>query len=185
MSGAFSAHPLLVLGMGLMAPLLACEHRFRRLRTQGWRLPALGLALSGATALLGRVDALAGPAPAGLELAPWLVARLLGLYLTLLVVVRLSSRASANLTGWLTLVPVPLFWGLIDISGGRVPGAWGCAATGAVAFLLLAAWTGAQEKHRQNAAPPGLDGLPFRLLALALILVLQLGLEALLAGRLP
>ena len=185
MSGAFSAHPLLVLGLGLMAPLLACEHRFLRLRTQGWRLPALGLVLSGATALLGRVDALTGAAPAGLDLGFWLAARLLGLYLVLVVVTRLGRRATAGLTDWLTLVPVPLFWGLVDVTGGRTPGAWVSATTGAAAFLLLAAWTGAQEKYRQNAAPPGLDGLPFRLLALALILLPQLGLEALLAGRLP
>jgi hypothetical protein len=183
MTGALAAHPLLVLCLGL-APLLACELRFVRLRRDGWLLPALGLLLSGMVALLERVPALAH-APAGLARGPWLAAWLLGLYLPLALLSRLARRDGRHLAGLLLLLPLPVFWPLLDLWGGRVPAPWTPAATGLAAFLLLAAWTGLQEKARQNRAPAGLEGLPFRLLSLTLILLLAMGLEALWAGRLP
>jgi hypothetical protein len=185
MSGAFEGHPLLVLALGLLAaPLLDGELRFMRLRREAWQLPLAGALVAVMALLLRLSPALAAPRPSGLAAWPWLAAWLIGLLLPLALLQRLWT-GGGGLADWLAVAPLPVFWAFLDPFAGRLPADWIPPATGLAGALLLALLTGAQEKFRRNSAPDGLDGLPFRLLSLALILLLVLGLEALLAGRLP
>ncbi|MDP2359440.1 MAG: hypothetical protein Q8O14_01620 [bacterium] len=186
MNAVFDVHPLLVVAMGLAGlPLLGGELRFLGLRREGWILPALGALTALAVLVPSRLPGLGGPLPDGIAAWPWLATWLLVPLLPLLVLFRLAPPRHEGLGRHLVAAPLPLFWAMIDPFAGRVPQVWLPLATGLGAFVLLALLTGAEEKLRQNDAPPGLDGLPRRLLLLSFLLLLQLGLESWAGGGAP
>jgi len=187
---AFDAHPLLLLVLGLGAlPLLAEDTRYPTLRWQGWLLPLMGLLGSAALALMLALPGMDAP-PSALGMAwVWHCAWLMGPLLLLLLYRRWTPAPRAGLDAWLAAVPLPLFWVRRELWPLAPPQGLPSTAMplliGLAAWLLLALLIGAGEKCRLNRQPASLEGLPFRLLLLSLLLLLARGAEALLDGRLP
>lgn len=182
--GAFVGHPLLLLVLGLAAlPLLGRRLQFQTVSRGGWALPlaalAVGLASRG-------IDLLPAPWTSG---AAGLPIRLLAGLVALALLGRLAQGKDRE--GFELACTVPTLLYLPFLASG-----WNGASALPIPLLgtLLAALAlhllhlllaGAQEKFRRTRAPGSMEGLPFRLAMVGVLLLLLAAFESLWKGNLP
>jgi hypothetical protein len=180
-------HPLLILAVGIFAaPLLLRQLQFSQWQRSWWVLPLLGF-LPGLAIFL--VEQFFPLEPGqGLNVLLDLELRLLAAFLSLVLLNwfldgrdRELIELSLTLPGVLflplylkTLLPPDLAF--VELIAGSLGGL--------LLLILVFLLTGLQERFRRNPAPGALEGLPFRLAILSLLLFIVVGIETLLGGRL-
>ncbi|MCB1046958.1 MAG: hypothetical protein KDC10_07115 [Calditrichaeota bacterium] len=176
--------PLVVLFGLLAAPLLVRQHHFSAFQRSWAILPACALAMLPAVFFPLEHT---GDLLLALRLSCALLATLPGLLLLKLLLGgadREQLELFVALPGllWLPLLARPLLAPVIDLPAGPLGRA---SALGLMLLLVLAlvfVLTGAQERFRLNRAPGSIEGLPFRLGSLLLLLVLLMTLNHLRSG---
>jgi hypothetical protein len=177
----FEGHPLLLVLLGFLAPLLIRQPRFSSIRREWWLLPLLTLVCLGLDWLLAKLPIVLDPYRHGVDLSFLLIASLLPFAL----LNRILAGRDREMLELLLSIPLLVFWGMAPkMTGITLPVTPVLLAPlSAIVFLLLL--TGMQEKFRRNRAPASVTGLPFRLLATGAILFLLIAMQTALAGRLP
>jgi hypothetical protein len=183
----FQGSPFLLMALGLFAaPLLLRQLQFNQLGRTWWVLPLLGLLPGAALTLLEMLVPL--NATSGFAAYIDLELQVFTAFAVLVLLNALLDGSDRELIELSLTLPGVLF--MPHALGTLLPSslAYPHLVAGALGGLLLLAlvflMTGLQERFRRNAAPGSLEGLPFRVAILALILFIALGFEALMKGTL-